>query len=100
MALALYYGGANGYEERDALLEYLRGVDAVLIRSATRMDAEAIAAAPQLKVIARAGVGLGVHRHGAVAEFLGGAHHPAGDLATVGDEDGIEHGSAPRGDWR
>ena len=27
MALALYYGGANGYEERDALLEYLRGVD-------------------------------------------------------------------------
>ena len=28
MALALYYGGANGYEERDALLEFLRGVDA------------------------------------------------------------------------
>ena len=27
MALALYYGGANGYAERDALLEYLRGVD-------------------------------------------------------------------------
>ena len=34
------------------------GVDAVLIRSATKMDAEAIAAATQLKVIARAGVGL------------------------------------------
>ena len=33
-------------------------VDAVLIRSATRMDAEAIAAGKQLKVIARAGVGL------------------------------------------
>ena len=28
MALALYYGGANGYGERDALLEFLRGVDA------------------------------------------------------------------------
>ena len=27
MALALYYGGANGYEERDAVLEALRGVD-------------------------------------------------------------------------
>ena len=27
MALALYYGGLNGYEERDALLETLRGVD-------------------------------------------------------------------------
>ena len=34
------------------------GVDAVLIRSATKMDAEAIAAAKGLKVIARAGVGL------------------------------------------
>ena len=28
MALALYYGGANGYAERDALLDYLQGVDA------------------------------------------------------------------------
>ena len=28
MALALYYGGANGFDERDALLDYLRGVDA------------------------------------------------------------------------
>ena len=27
MALALYYGGVNGYEERDALLDCLRGVD-------------------------------------------------------------------------
>lgn len=27
MALALYYGGANGYAERDALLEMLKSVD-------------------------------------------------------------------------
>ena len=27
MALAIYYGGANGYEERDALLDCLRGLD-------------------------------------------------------------------------
>ena len=27
MAIALYYGGENGYEERDAVLEYLRTVD-------------------------------------------------------------------------
>ena len=27
MALAIYYGGANGYNERDALLEALRGAD-------------------------------------------------------------------------
>ncbi|MFM2127350.1 MAG: hypothetical protein RL287_828, partial [Actinomycetota bacterium] len=47
--------GAN----RDELLSSLRaGVDAVLIRSATKMDAEAISAAKGLKVIARAGVGL------------------------------------------
>ncbi|MDO5502307.1 MAG: phosphoglycerate dehydrogenase [Actinomycetia bacterium] len=46
--------GAN----REELLPALSDVDAVLIRSATKMDAEAIAAAKQLKVIARAGVGL------------------------------------------
>ncbi len=44
--------------DRAQLLAALGDVDAVLIRSATRMDAEAIAAAPKLKVIARAGVGL------------------------------------------
>ncbi|MFT4135228.1 phosphoglycerate dehydrogenase [Microbacterium sp.] len=44
--------------DRDALLPALATADAVLIRSATRMDAEAIAVAPGLKVIARAGVGL------------------------------------------
>src|SRR5689334_19559069 len=43
---------------REALLPALADVDAVLIRSATKMDAEAIAAARNLKVIARAGVGL------------------------------------------
>ena len=44
--------------DRPALLEALREANAVLIRSATQIDAEAIAAAPVLKVIARAGVGL------------------------------------------
>ena len=44
--------------DRSSLLPALADVDAVLIRSATKMDAEAIAAAPKLKVIARAGVGL------------------------------------------
>jgi D-3-phosphoglycerate dehydrogenase / 2-oxoglutarate reductase len=47
--------GANRAELLEALA---KGVDAVLIRSATKMDAEAIAAAKGLKVIARAGVGL------------------------------------------
>jgi D-3-phosphoglycerate dehydrogenase len=44
--------------DRAALLPALAEVDAVLIRSATKIDAEAIAAAPKLKVVARAGVGL------------------------------------------
>lgn len=44
--------------DRSALLPALAEAHAVLIRSATKMDAEAIAAAPVLKVIARAGVGL------------------------------------------
>ncbi|TYC99570.1 phosphoglycerate dehydrogenase [Arthrobacter echini] len=44
--------------DRELLLAALADVDAVLIRSATQLDAEAIAAAPKLKVIARAGVGL------------------------------------------
>lgn len=44
--------------DRGALLAALAEANAVLIRSATQMDAEAIAAGPNLRVIARAGVGL------------------------------------------
>ncbi|MBX3193893.1 MAG: phosphoglycerate dehydrogenase [Microbacteriaceae bacterium] len=44
--------------DRAALLSALADANAVLIRSATQIDAEAIAAAPNLKVVARAGVGL------------------------------------------
>jgi D-3-phosphoglycerate dehydrogenase len=44
--------------DRPALLEALSQASAVLIRSATQMDAEAIASSKTLKVIARAGVGL------------------------------------------
>jgi D-3-phosphoglycerate dehydrogenase len=44
--------------DRPALLSALSDASAILIRSATKVDEEAIAAAPRLKVIARAGVGL------------------------------------------
>jgi len=44
--------------DRPALLSALADAHAVLIRSATKIDAEAIEAAPVLKVVARAGVGL------------------------------------------
>jgi D-3-phosphoglycerate dehydrogenase / 2-oxoglutarate reductase len=44
--------------DRAALLPSLADAAAVMIRSATRIDAEALAAAPNLKVVARAGIGL------------------------------------------
>ncbi|UTT68180.1 phosphoglycerate dehydrogenase [Arthrobacter sp. DNA4] len=44
--------------DRSQLLSAISDVDAILVRSATQVDAEAIAAAKNLKVIARAGVGL------------------------------------------
>jgi D-3-phosphoglycerate dehydrogenase len=44
--------------DRAALLPALADAAAVMIRSATRIDAEALAAAPKLKVVARAGIGL------------------------------------------
>lgn len=48
----------DGSDRGQLLAALAKGVDAVLIRSATKMDSEAIGAAKGLKVIARAGVGL------------------------------------------
>jgi len=44
--------------DRSQLLPAIADVDAVLIRSATRIDAEALDAAKHLRIVARAGVGL------------------------------------------
>ncbi len=44
--------------DRAELLPAISDVDAILVRSATKVDAEALAAARRLKVVARAGVGL------------------------------------------
>jgi D-3-phosphoglycerate dehydrogenase len=44
--------------DRPALLSALAEADALLVRSATKVDAEALAATRKLKVVARAGVGL------------------------------------------
>jgi len=44
--------------DRPALLAALADAHAVIVRSATQIDEEAIAAAPKLRVVARAGVGL------------------------------------------
>lgn len=44
--------------DRPKLLEAVRDADALLVRSATTVDAEVLAAAPNLKIVGRAGVGL------------------------------------------
>ena len=44
--------------DRGELLPAIADADALLVRSATKVDAEALAAAHHLKVVARAGVGL------------------------------------------
>ncbi|WP_329085261.1 MULTISPECIES: phosphoglycerate dehydrogenase [unclassified Streptosporangium] len=44
--------------DRAQFLPALADVDALIVRSATQVDAEAIANAPKLRVVARAGVGL------------------------------------------
>lgn len=44
--------------DRPKLLEAVVDADALLVRSATKVDAEVLAAAPKLKIVGRAGVGL------------------------------------------
>lgn len=44
--------------DRPKLLAAVADADALLVRSATTVDAEVLAAAPKLKIVARAGVGL------------------------------------------
>src|SRR5450755_330359 len=43
---------------REKLLQELATADALLVRSATKVDAELLAAGPKLSVVARAGVGV------------------------------------------
>lgn len=46
------------WSKRDELLERVAAARAIVVRNATRVDAELIAAAPKLEVVARMGVGL------------------------------------------
>jgi (S)-sulfolactate dehydrogenase len=45
-------------DRRDEMLAALKDVDALIVRNRTQVDAEVLAAAPQLKVVGRLGVGL------------------------------------------
>ena len=48
----------NLWEDRRKLIEVIKDAEALVVRNRTKVTAEVIAAAPKLKVIARAGVGL------------------------------------------
>lgn len=97
--------------DRAALLPALADVDAILIRSATKLDAEALAAAPRLRVIARAGVGLdNVDIPAATARgvmvinapqsnITSAAEHAVGLLLAAARHIPDAHASLQRGQW-
>lgn len=98
--------------DRSALLPALREADAVLIRSATTIDAEALAAAPSLKVVARAGIGLdNVDVPAATARgvlvvnapqsnIVTAAEHAVALLLAVARKIPAAHASLTAGEWR
>ncbi len=98
--------------DRAALLSALEVAHAVLIRSATRVDAEAIAAAPALKVIARAGVGLdNVDIKAATAagvmvvnaptsNIISAAELTVGHILSLARHIPAAHASLAQGEWK
>ncbi|MEP6481261.1 MAG: phosphoglycerate dehydrogenase [Rhodoglobus sp.] len=98
--------------DRPALLAALSDASAVLIRSATKMDEEAIAAAPALKVIARAGVGLdnvdikaattaGVMVVNApTSNIISAAELTIGHILSLARHIPAAHGSLSQGQWK
>jgi D-3-phosphoglycerate dehydrogenase len=98
--------------DRAALLSELAAASAVLIRSATQMDAEAIAAAKNLKVIARAGVGLdnvdiksattaGVMVVNApTSNIISAAELTVGHILSLARHIPAAHGALAQGQWK
>ncbi|HWL03111.1 MAG TPA: phosphoglycerate dehydrogenase [Microbacteriaceae bacterium] len=98
--------------DRPALLAALADASAVLIRSATKMDAEAIAAGKALKVIARAGVGLdnvdiksatsaGVMVVNApTSNIISAAELTVGHILSLARHIPAAHGSLSQGQWK
>ncbi|AXE54773.1 phosphoglycerate dehydrogenase [Aurantimicrobium sp. MWH-Uga1] len=72
--------------DRPALLEAVHAANAILVRSATQVDAEVLAAAPNLKVIARAGVGLdNVDIKGATAAGVMVVNAPTSNIISAAE---------------
>ncbi len=98
--------------DRAALLPALAGADALIVRSATTVDAEALAAGPRLKVVARAGVGLdNVDVPAATARgvmvvnapqsnIVSAAEHAVALLLSVARRIPTAHASLTSGEWK
>ncbi len=98
--------------DREALFAALADADAVLIRSATKIDAEALAHAPVLKVVARAGVGLdNVDIKAATAagvmvvnaptsNIVSAAELTVGHILSLARRVPAAHGSLSVGEWK
>jgi D-3-phosphoglycerate dehydrogenase len=98
--------------DRTALLAALGDADAVIVRSATQIDAEAIAAAPRLTVVARAGVGLdnvdvaAATRRGVMvvnaptSNIVSAAEQAIALLLAVARHTSVAHASLRRGEWQ
>ncbi|MBA2552911.1 MAG: phosphoglycerate dehydrogenase [Geodermatophilaceae bacterium] len=97
--------------DRAALLPALVDADAILIRSATHMDAEAFGVARRLRVVARAGVGLdNVDVEAATARgvmvvnapqsnIVSAAEHAIGLLLSAARHIPAAHASLQQGRW-
>jgi D-3-phosphoglycerate dehydrogenase len=73
--------------DRAALLAALADADAIIVRSATQIDAEAVAAAPRLKVVARAGVGLdNVEVEAATARGVMVVNAPTSNIVSAAEQ--------------
>jgi len=98
--------------DRPALLSALADANAVLVRSATKIDAEALQAAPVLKVVARAGVGLdnvdiksattaGVMVVNApTSNIISAAELTIGHILSLARRIPAAHGSLSQGQWK
>lgn len=98
--------------DREELLAAVADVDAVVFRSRTRIDADVIAAAPRLRVLARAGVSLdnvdvkaatlaGIMVVNAPrANLVSTAEHVAGLLLAVARRIPAADSAVRSGDWR
>jgi D-3-phosphoglycerate dehydrogenase / 2-oxoglutarate reductase len=96
---------------KDELLEVVDGYDAIVVRSQTTIDADVIAAASTLKVIARAGVGLdnvdvdAATRQGVVvcnapqSNVISAAEHTVAMLLAVARNIPQAHAALVEGRW-